>query len=279
MVRVVACVSVALASVMPTAGCAKRDPSVALATPVGSAGGSALRVTLALEGRVGSPSGHIQIPKGGQPGTTTLGRPTFEELGVDAAWAPAGDLRLDWGKNRVHLGGAWWMLQGEGTLRQALTTHADAYPAGTLLTSSSSILSSWLAYDRTFDVGGDVELSPGVGIFGHRLSYEVSGAGTSSTRDFDSFSPLLEMGALWRTGGRMHVTADLRLVLDDLFGLSSPTTLIEGDVRWHWDVSRTSHLYVVVGATHLTHHDEQPVPNDIELDVVPWFGLGGELRF
>src|SRR5262245_21945858 len=93
-----------LLAVSLAAGCARRDRSIVYAQPgrVPAGGGHAMpageargggyaqpvcvqpsaaarcfTLKAALEMRAGSPRGHIQIPKGGQPGTTSLGRPTL----------------------------------------------------------------------------------------------------------------------------------------------------------------------------------------------------------
>jgi hypothetical protein len=241
--------------------------------------GGRLRVTAALEMRVGNPRGHIQIPKGGQPGTTSPGRPTFEEVGVDTAWAPALDVTLALRRHRLHVGAVYWLLHGEETLRQALTSHEDFYPAGTAVESSSAVGESYLSYGYAFDLSRAVTVTPALGVYGHRIAYEIAGGGNTSTRDFSAYSPMFETEVLWRPGGRMHVTAHLRLVLDDVLGLESPTNVVDAQVRWHWDLWSRGSLHLATGVTSISHHDEQPVPNEILLEVLPWFGFGGELRF
>lgn len=234
------------------------------------------------EVRAGTVSGFVQTPKGGQPGTTSPRRPTFDELGVDTAWAPSADLRLAWRRHRLHVGATWWVLHGDETLREDLLTHADAYTAGTSLSSSTELLATSLAYGYAFDLGrrpGQAVFTPSLGVFGYVLSYEVSGAGQSSPRDFSAFSPMLETDLAWYPGGRIHVSSQTRWVLDDLLGLSSPTTVYEGALRLHFDLWRDGNLFVSVGATHIEHHDEQTVPNDAEFTIAPWFGLGGQFRF
>jgi hypothetical protein len=264
-------------------GCARRDRSIVYAQPEGVAAGGGsgggLSVGAAMEMRVGNPRGHIQIPKGGQPGTTSPDRPTYQELGIDSTWAPALDLRFALGRHRLHLGGAYWMLHGDANLRQPLTSHEDFYPAGTAVTSSSEIGETWLSYGYAFDLSRATTVTPALGIYGHRILYEISGGGNTSDRDFHAFSPMFETEVLWRPGGRMHFSGHLRLVLDDALGLDSPTNVVDAQVRWHLDLWRRGGLHFAVGATSISHHDEQPVPNDILLEVLPWFGVGGEFRF
>lgn len=271
-----------VALLLGSGGCARRGGFVqpAAGDPAWKPG---LEVRAEAEVRAGSVngSGFVQTPKGGQPGTTSIGRPTFDELGVDAAWAPAADLRLAWRRHRLHLGAQYWVLHGDEVLRQDLTTWDKTYTAGTSLTSGTEILAGSLAYGYAFDIGrrGQAVFTPSLGVFTYGLGYEVSGGGQTSTRDFTAFSPMLETDLAWYPGGRMHLSSQTRWVLDDLLGLSSPTTVYEASLRLHLDLWRDGNLFLGVGATHIEHRDEQTVPNDAELTVLPWFSLGGHFRF
>jgi hypothetical protein len=290
-----------------TSGCARPlDPSVAYATPVaprpqapparseagypvgqptavspravvGAVPASGWR--LDAEMRVGNPRGHVQIPKGGQPGTTSPGRPSFDEVGVESAWGPFVDLSYRRGPHLLHVGGGMWVLHGSEALRDPLTSHEKSYVAGTDIESSTEIGEAWLGYGYTFCLSRCVTFTPGVGVYASRLDYEISGGGQTSRREFTSLSPMLEAELAWRPGGRMHFSADMRLVADEWWGLDSPTQVYELGLRTNFDLSACGRLWLSVGATSISHHDEQPVPNDYLLEVLPWFGLGGELRF
>jgi hypothetical protein len=237
---------------------------------------------LRAEVRAGPVNGYLQTPKGGTPGTTSLKRPTFDEVGAETLIAPTADLRFAFGRHRVHLGASWWMLHGDETLQQDLTSHDDFYPAGTAMTSDTDILASWLGYGYAFELGrqaGALTVTPGVGVYAYGQKYGISGGGEESTRDFTSISPMFDAELLWYPGGRIHVSGGLMLVLDELLGVSSPTNAVDAVVRLHWDISRTANVFLSLGYSRLEHFDEQVVPNHAEIESLPWFGIGGELRF
>jgi hypothetical protein len=241
-------------------------------------------VRLRAEMRAGPiTDGYVQTPIGGQPGTTSPKRPTFDEVGAKTAWAPSADLRFAFGHHRVHAGGTWWVLHGDETLQEDLLTHGDPiYPAGTFMSSGTEFLSMWLGYGYALQLGstpGRLTLTPGAGLYGHAQAYEVSGDGRTSTRDFSSFSPMLDAELIWHPGGRIHVSAELRLVMDDALGLSSPTDGIDAAVRLHLDLWRDANVFFGVGYSRWDHHDEQQVPNDSSFEVAPWFSVGCEFRF
>jgi len=263
------------------AGCAR--PPVALLPGEGEpAYVPGLDTRLRAEVRAGPVSGYLQTPKGGTPGTTSIHRPTFDEVGAETLIAPTADLRFAFGRHRVHVGASWWLLHGDETLTRDLTSHDDFYAAGTDMTSDTEIVAAWLGYGYAFELGrqaGALTLTPGAGIYSYGQRYAISGGGQDSSRDFTSFSPMLDAELLWYPGGRMHVSAGLMLVLDELMGLNSPTTAVDAVVRLHWDISRQANVFLAMGYSRLEHFDEQVVPNDAEIESLPWFGLGAEFRF
>jgi hypothetical protein len=288
-----------------SAACARPDPSVAFAQPVPPRAAAASppggppaampvspRAVVAAaspvpasgwrlrgEVRVGNPRGHVQIPKGGGPGTTSPDRPTFDEVGVEAAWGPVLDLSYRNGRHLFHVGGGFWVLHGSELLRDPLISHEKSYPAGIDLESSTEIGEAWLGYGHTFCLGRCVTLTPGLGVYASRLQYEISGGGQTSRREFTILSPMLEAELAWNPGGRIHLSTDVRVVADEWWGRKSPTQVFEVALRAHFDLSSCSRLSLSVGATHISHYDDQPVPNDYLLEVLPWFGFGGEFRF
>ena len=299
----------ALALAVAAAGCARPlDPSVQFAEPVAprpqvpataAAGTTTVPVMrptavspravvgavpasgwrFEAEMRVGNPRGHVQIPKGGQPGTTSPGRPSFDEVGVESAWGPFVDLSYRHGRHLLHAGGGFWVLHGSEVLRDPLTSHEKSYAAGTDVESSTEIGELWVAYGHTFCLGRCVTFTPGVGVYWSRLQYEISGGGQTSRREFTTLSPMLEAELAWRPGGRVHYSADMRLVADEWWGSDTPTQVYEFALRANLDLSARGRIWLSVGTTSISHHDAQPVPNDYVLEVLPWFGLGGELRF
>jgi hypothetical protein len=172
-----------------------------------------------------------------------------------------------------------WVLHGSEVLQQPLLSWERTFPAGTDVESRTELHEVWLGYGYTLCLGRGLFVTPGVGAYVSRISYEVRGGGEVAKRRFSTVSPMLEAEVAWRPGGRMHVTGEVRLVLDEALGLTSPTRVIDVALRTHLRVSSCAEVTLGVGATTVAHHDEQPVPNDYLVEVLPWFSLGLELRF
>jgi hypothetical protein len=261
----------------PVARTSFAPPAVAARAVVSDVPASGWRVRTEL--RVGNPRGHVQIPKGGQPGTTSPGRPTFDEVGVEAAFEPVVDVAWRRGRHVIHGGAGAWILHGSEVLREPLVSHQKSYAAGTDVDSGTELWEAWLAYGHTFSLGRCWTLTPGIGAYLSRIDYSITGAGQTSERAFSTVSPLFEAELAWHLGGGVQLAADVRLVADEWLGFSSPTQVVEVALRAHVDLSPCSRVSFSVGATSIQHHDEQTVPNDYLVEVLPWFALGGEFRF
>lgn len=267
-----------LALALALCGCVARAP---LSGPPEPAHVPGLALRLRTEVRAGPSDGYLQTPKGGQPGTTSLGRPTFDEVGAETLVAPSADLRFAWGRHRVHLGAMLWILHGSETISEELVSHDDTYPAGTEITCDTEILAHWIGYGYAFDLSrgrGTLTLTPGLGFYGYGQRYAISGGTEESERNFTSYSPMADLELSWSPGGRLRVGASLMLVADEALGLSSPTNAVDAAVRLHWDVSRRASVYLAAGWSSVEHYDEQAVPNHSDIDA-PWFGLGVDWRF
>lgn len=258
--------------------CTSRVP---LSGPPEPAAQPGLALRLRAEVRAGPSGGYLQTPKGGQPGTTSPARPTFDEVGAETLVMPTADLRFAFGHHRVHVGASLWILHGSETLQQELISHDDTYPAGTEITCDTEILAHWAGYGYALDLSrgrGTFTLTPGVGLYGYGQRYAISGGTEESTRNFTSYSPMADLELCWHPGGRVHVSASLMLVADEALGLSSPTNAVDAAVRLHWDISRRASAYLAAGYSSVEHYDEQAVPNHADIDA-PWFGVGLDWRF
>ena len=81
-------------------------------------------------------NGYVQTPKGGQPGTTDVRRPTLQELGIHQAPIVDRVIRLDKGKQGIYLGYQQIQLQGHTTLLQPLRTYKTWLPSYTPMEST-----------------------------------------------------------------------------------------------------------------------------------------------
>ena len=119
-------------------------PVVALAAEVDDAAVAPQPAfSIALEGAWvhGPVHGHVQTPSGGNRGTTSVNRPTLEELGIDNASVYDAELTLGWRPHEAFVGGRWFGMSEEETLEDELIS---AYER--------------IHYDHEQDVPNDIEM-------------------------------------------------------------------------------------------------------------------------
>ena len=228
--------------------------------------------------------GTIQVPKGGQPGTTSPKRPRVGELGNGTAWRPVLDVKASWKRHQFHVGGAWISLHGDHRLTEDLLTQGDRYPSGTDISSSTSLHEAWGGYRYLFDLraapGDRLTVAPGLGIYSLGLHYLLSGSnGERANRSYTGYSPMLETEIEWDPMGPIRFVSEIRAVWDEGLGLNSPTNALDASLRIHGDFWSKGGLFAEVGYYRGTHHDQQEVPNDYDVELAPYVGFGGQFRF
>ncbi|WP_187105844.1 hypothetical protein [Fusobacterium necrophorum] len=72
----------------------------------------------------------VQIPKGGQYGTTSKERPDFQELGINHIYYPEITISTKWNKFSMSLHGKYEMFKGKSTLKKDLISHNIPIPEG-----------------------------------------------------------------------------------------------------------------------------------------------------
>lgn len=78
----------------------------------------------------GKINGFVQIPKGGQYGTTSKERPDFQELEINHIYYPEITISTKWNKFSMSLHGKYEMFKGKSTLKKDLISHNIPIPEG-----------------------------------------------------------------------------------------------------------------------------------------------------
>jgi len=236
--------------------------------------------------RTGPVEGFWQTPRGGKNGSTSARRPTFSEAGVKDSQEYGIDAHVDWGRHRLKLGYSKQILDGTATLTEDLTSQASSFPAGTEITTNSSI--DWLQvhYQYRVDVKtGAVDtltLWPGVGYKFASLHHVFDGDnGAGVSRHHGPSMPNLLLDWEWRPRSVGHLRFS-GSAAGSLTTGSSPrrNQVIELLGRAHYDFSKCGSLFVETGYRDTVIRDDQPdQQNHLNLKFGPWIGIGGEVKF
>ena len=236
--------------------------------------------------RTGNVEGYWQTPRGGAPGSSSARRPTFKEAGVKDSQEYGADAWVDWGHHRLKLGGSRQVLEGDSVLTQDLTSQASFFPAGTAISTDSSI--DWLQvhYQYRVDVPMGrcdcLKLWPGAGWKWASLHHVFDGDnGARVSRHHGPSMPNLLLDWEWRPRNRGNLRFSGSAASSITTG-SEPrrNQVLEALGRIHYDFGRRGGLFLETGYRDVVLRDDQPqLQNHLNLKYGPWIGLGGEVRF
>jgi len=237
--------------------------------------------SIALEANylIGPVDGQTQTPNGGRPGTSSPGRPTLEEIGIDDADALDVTLNVGWDVHQVYAGGTWIGMTGDDTLEQPLLSRSILFPAGTNV--ESTVDHNWyrFGYQRPIELSDSWTIAPGGGIAFWSFNYELEGGGLAMDRSYTKTAAQLGVEARWHASEQLSITGG---VLSSI-PIEHTPFIVAADVTAEWWFVREQRFDAAakVGIAYqmIRYEDDQPVPNDIELDLGPMLLLGVELRF
>ena len=138
----------------------------------------------------GKIDGYVQIPKGGQNGTTSIGRPTFDELGIDHISYPEVQLQAKWDKFAIHGNINYQSFKGNGTIKEDLITHSKEIPAGSHMSTKHKYISYTLGASYDLYNINKLTVSPlaEFSFYNFKYSYSATtpdGNNISSKREFN----------------------------------------------------------------------------------------------
>jgi hypothetical protein len=231
-----------------------------------------LALFFSLENNFAAVSGYSQIPRGGQPGTSSIERPSFKESGI-------------YHENFYHLEGgvqyeAYYASlqyqrlapQGEQILNDDLVTHSQFIPAGR--TFSMDIHYDWYVAEigKQFDVHR-WQCSPFLQANWVKYHYAFSALPQQSTRVF-SLGGLTVGGDL-----RFYITKQFSTALKAAVTVPLSRLRIKtAQLNLYYDISVTRHLLISptcgISFIYVDYQDRQPLPNHVHYQGWPTLKVG-----
>ena len=226
--------------------------------------------------------GYLQTPAGGNPGTTSHDRPTFDELGIHTAPMVDASVAAGWGAHDFYGGARVIDLSGSSTLTQDLLTHNVPFNAGTAV--SSTVQLNWyrIGYDYRWLLRHDettLRLDPAIEAVIWDFNYSISGGGQSTSRTYLKGSVRLGLRAEWSPRDRFSLSGQL---FESIPIPGQPMILTVqglGGYRLWGAPNRGGTVSLGIGYDLLNHHDLQTVPNHIHAEIGPLLIAGLSVKF
>ena len=233
--------------------------------------------------RYGPVSGYVQIPTGGQPGSTNKNRPDFDELDINTV--VMGDLAggLGWADHGLYGGARLVRLSGDTVLSAPLVSQGMNFAAGSPV--DADIRLDWYrgGYKYRFlfanDDGDTISFAPAVGFVLLDFDYELQGTTAKASRGFKEGAASLGLDGEWNPEGPFSVSAGILSSLpvsDWPFIFSIQAT---GGYQLWGEADRGGVAYLGIGFDHIDFEDDQIVPNKIQADMGPLLVVGIKVGF
>ncbi len=228
--------------------------------------------------RFGAVSGHFQIPAGGKEGSTSTGRPTLSELGVESTVQPGLALRASSGPHELALDVRYLFLRGSGEADGDLVSQDELFPDGTGLESESGLTTWGLGYGYGIALGSGWTLTPRALLAGISAKYRVVGDnGASTDRSITHFAPGI--------GGELGYRPE---EIDARFSLRAGGTsqwrgrtvqVLEVALRAGTGLGGDVEGWIELGWQRMLLEDTQDVPNQVDVTFAPTLGVGVTIGF
>jgi hypothetical protein len=214
----------------------------------------------------GNLTGFVQVPLGGELGTTSPSRPTLRELGIQDAVAWEVGARARWRHFLVYGGYSALDPDGSGTLTEPLLTHGVAFAAGSPFHSSLRLDVAHVGGGWRFDFPDErVTLAPVLEFALLDFSYSLSTPSASASRSYSvgaarlGGEATLELGHGFELGFRGVAS----LPISHMPQLAE----LDGHVSYRFDVVRMlrGRVFLGTGMRWFDFQDAQTVPNRIQI--------------
>jgi hypothetical protein len=231
----------------------------------------------------GPVDGRVQTPAGGNLGSTSPGRPTFDELGIKSVDAADFWMNVSRGRHGLYAGGRIMRLSGGGTLDDTLISQNRLFAAG--LPVDAEVQFDWyrVGYRYLFPWDwGDrtIELYPSIGAAILDFHYTLSSPGLDGVdRSYTKVGAQIGLGVTVPLTERLSLTGQVLAPIP----FSHAPEILSAQAMLKYRFLERSNLsisgLVGLGYDRISYTDGQTVPNDIEADMGPMGMLGLEIRF
>jgi hypothetical protein len=252
-----------------------------LAAPIAAADEQdRFELSLRAAGSYGPVSGFVQVPLGGEPGSSSARRPTLRELGIDDAASYEVTARLRFGSFALFGGYAGLDLASSGTLGKSLVSHGVAFAAGSPAKTSLQLGVPYLGagWRLAFD-GGRLELFPKVDVALLDFSYALDSPDAHAARAYRRLGIRLGAEASYRLGHGFALELDGAAPLP--VGSMPQLASVTGRLSYHLSpLSRVRPtLFLGVAGRWIDFHDSQTLPNHSSVRLGPLVTGGFALAF
>ncbi|HCO95133.1 MAG TPA: hypothetical protein DIU00_14470 [Phycisphaerales bacterium] len=214
-------------------------------------------------------SGYLQTPAGGEPGSSDIRRPTFDELDIDDTTYLDIDLFYRKGRYTPYIGLRFMTFDSSGVLEKDLTTRSQTFVKGESFDHETSF--NIYRFGAKYDLG---YLSPKAEFAIMDFDYEFDSSGVSVERSYAKFAVRLGAERTFRFDA-------LEVILEasgsiPLANTPEIYTVAAGIKYWF---AENFNVGLDVQYFYLDYEDNQDLPNHLRLEMKPAVSFLLQYRF
>jgi hypothetical protein len=245
----------------------------------------ALRVEVSAGLQYGSIDGFLQTPSGGNQGTTSHKRPTFDELGINTVLSFDGSLNAHYKMHTLIAGAQLNRFSENSILHDPLISRNISFPANSEV--ASDIRLDWyrFGYLYTFDLSPKNHkktffISPGIDIALLDFHYELKG---HEDQHVDRAYKKGALRLLCNIDWKIIEGLDLQARASGSLPISNTPSIINlslaAEKHLFSKSGITGSVYLGVAYEKIEYEDNQDVPNHIKAEMWPLVSTGLKLQF
>lgn len=229
----------------------------------------------------GPVNGFVQTPSGGRPGTSSIKRPTLDDLNIDESTYYDVLLAWYWRKSSLYVGSQFIRLSGSGILGKDIVSHGIPLSAGTPF--DSDIAFDWyrlgISYSF-FGQGGMPTISPKIEVAFLNFDYILDTPEGKAVRSYVKLAPRVGMEI------KMPLQDIVDLKLDAATSIPFSNTPIISNVSAELGAHILPKSSIVdarifsrFGFQRIDYEDNQELPNHVRLEIEPFIAIGVTVLF
>ncbi len=240
---------------------------------------------ITIEGAInyGPLDGYTQVPAGGRPGSSSLRRPSFDEIGVKNRAFSDLSLQFDWPHLQVYFDSRILRPGASNELLQDLVTRNIRIPSGSLIRGRTRFDTMSLGISRSFQIPRTrTTLFPLVEFSLLKFLYEPTVEGidlSGAKRRFNSGGLRFGLAAERQITDRIALEGTLVSTIPGLSNLQMTDTHLRAKFRFNNIDSGSSTIFLGIGYQRIKFKDSQELPNDLELKIFPVTTIGYSYSF
>lgn len=224
-------------------------------------------------------SGFIQVPAGGTPGTSSIEKPTFNQLGLTQT--SFYQLGFEYDNDWLGFYGQYQHLRpaGHEYLNENITTHGIFLPKNTSVASDNKFDLYRVGINHRFFLSDKFVLAPELEITSLHFAYEFATPILHSSRAFHSMTERLGLEVEYYLSKSIYLSGNAATSIPKTSNLQVQTANADVNFKIAKNKDFETTVFTGVGYEKIHFEDKQTLPNNINLVASPMAELGIKFSF